>query len=107
MLLRFIGRTGLGFPGLVLLVWFGMTFAPAVTPRLEIAPPKTKYDAVRLSSAVQSNIVFSLQATTNFLTSDDWKNQLTFPVESFRSIDSLTEVAWVKFAILLDEPVRV
>jgi hypothetical protein len=39
---------------------------------------------------------------------DDWKNQIAFPDEPFRSVtNSLTEIGWVKFAILLDDPGRV
>lgn len=46
---------------------------------------------------------FSARTPTN-----DWKNQLLFPDESFRS-DAIAsdDVRWVKFTILLDDPVRV
>ena len=39
---------------------------------------------------------------------DDWKNQLLYPVEAFRSpAAGASGLPWVKFAILLDEPGRV
>jgi hypothetical protein len=38
---------------------------------------------------------------------DDWKNQVLFPVDSFRSTNDATGVGWVKFAILLNDPARV
>jgi hypothetical protein len=39
---------------------------------------------------------------------NDWKNQLLFPDEAFRSdVTSGDGVRWVKFTILLDDPVRV
>ncbi|MCB1124892.1 MAG: hypothetical protein KDM81_00240 [Verrucomicrobiae bacterium] len=38
---------------------------------------------------------------------DDWKNQVIFPEESFRSPSPGEAVRWVKFAILVDEPWRV
>ena len=39
---------------------------------------------------------------------DDWKNQITFPNEAFRSPPaSSPDVRWVKFAILTSDPTRV
>jgi len=38
---------------------------------------------------------------------DDWKNQILYPIESFRSTNSSSDIQWVKFAILLSEPTRV
>ncbi|HYG34950.1 MAG TPA: hypothetical protein VEC99_09210, partial [Clostridia bacterium] len=39
---------------------------------------------------------------------DDWKNQIGFPIEPFRSpIYSQSDMAWVKFIILLNDPTRV
>jgi len=46
---------------------------------------------------------FSTRTPTN-----DWKNQLLFPDEAFRSDSSSSDdVRWVKFTILLGDPVRV
>jgi hypothetical protein len=46
---------------------------------------------------------FSTRTQTN-----DWKNQLLFPNEPFRSASSsIDDVRWVKFTILLEDPVRV
>src|SRR5262245_20957020 len=38
---------------------------------------------------------------------DDWKNQIWFPDEPFKSVDFAESVHFVKFAILLNEPARV
>jgi hypothetical protein len=38
---------------------------------------------------------------------DDWKNQLLYLKESFRSTNDPLAVTWVKFAILLKDPTRV
>jgi hypothetical protein len=38
---------------------------------------------------------------------DDWRNQVWFPDDPFRSATAGQEVSWVKFAIVLDEPWRV
>ena len=38
---------------------------------------------------------------------NDWKNQIIFPTDSFRSTYSGQAILWVKFAILLNDPVRV
>ena len=46
---------------------------------------------------------FSTRTPTN-----DWKNQILFPDEEFRSaLMTIDDVRWVKFAILLQDPVRV
>ena len=38
---------------------------------------------------------------------DDWKNQLKIPAGTFGSTNNLADTSWVKFAILLGDPVRV
>jgi hypothetical protein len=38
---------------------------------------------------------------------DDWKNQILYPTDPFRSTNSVQNVNWVKFAILLDDLTRV
>lgn len=38
---------------------------------------------------------------------DDWKNQILFPVEPFRSSNAVQSVTWVKFALVLAEPARI
>ena len=38
---------------------------------------------------------------------NDWKNQIIFPTDSFRSTNSGQTIRWVKFAVLLNDPVRV
>lgn len=38
---------------------------------------------------------------------NDWKNQILFPNDAFKSDPLQSEVRWVKFAILLSDPVRV
>lgn len=135
-----------GWSGLLylsLLTLFPAVQGQVVAPRLEIGRPPSDSDWVRLGSPSQSNMVFSLEASTNLtlwqsigvfhnalfnypdlasgglgqrfyrLTaaqrrlSDDWKNQLVFPGETFRSTNSLTDIAWVKFSILVGEPARV
>ena len=38
---------------------------------------------------------------------NNWKNQIIFPTDLFRSTNSGPYIRWVKFAILLNDPVRV
>jgi hypothetical protein len=38
---------------------------------------------------------------------NDWKNQIIYPTDSFQSTNAAQSVTWVKFAILLDDPTRV
>ena len=38
---------------------------------------------------------------------DDWKNQILFPLEPFRSSNAVQSVTWVKFALVLAEPTRI
>ena len=38
---------------------------------------------------------------------DDWKNQIGYPLEAFLSTNATTDVRWVKFALLLNDPGRV
>jgi hypothetical protein len=40
-------------------------------------------------------------------TNDDWKNQILYPNESFRSANEGNDIRWVKFAILKNDPTRV
>ena len=49
---------------------------------------------------------YRLQAAARKST-DDWKNQILFPEEDFRSPDGFQSVRFVKFSILLSDPTRV
>ncbi|HEY5913420.1 MAG TPA: hypothetical protein VJA21_22765 [Verrucomicrobiae bacterium] len=60
-------------------------------------------DAVAYS---QNRRFYRLQAAPRGA-NDDWKNQILYPVESFSSTNSVQDIRWVKFAILLDDPTRV
>ncbi len=142
---RFAGDFG----GRLVLLYLGLLGAlssaqgQVAPPRLGILPPPSNGNWVRLSTTIQSNAVFSLEASANLAlwkpvgvfhdslldypdlatgafglrfyrltvtrrsSDDDWKNQLIFPGESLRSTNSLTDIAWVKFAFLLGEPTRV
>ncbi len=41
------------------------------------------------------------------VTTNDWKNQIMYPIEPFRSTNLSSDIQWVKFAIMLTEPARV
>ena len=148
---RFAGETGKLVRNWVACVCIGLFLlslwtakAQTAMPRLEVTRPELNNRTIRLNSAFQSNVVFSLEASTNLAawqsigifheglfdypdlgydgfsrrfyrlkafrrqSSDDWKNQLNFPVGAFAAISTTSDnVAWVKFAILPGDPVRV
>src|SRR5688572_33145767 len=49
---------------------------------------------------------YRLRATQRGPT-NDWKNQIIFPTDPFRTTNSGQAIRWVKFAILLNDPARV